>query len=333
MLIESTGPVRAAALFLAMGIAFGVCFAPLAWGADTAADFPRRPVRIVVPFQTGGLPDIAARLIGPQLVEVWKQPVVVENRPGAGGIIGTDIVAKATPDGHTLLMPTSGHAAMPAVSAKLPFDPIRDFAPITMTANGAYALVVPPSLGVRSVSDLIALAKARPGQLNFGSAGTGSGTHFAAELFKDLAKIDAVHVPYRGIPDALTDTLSGRIQFFMPPLLSAVPLAKDGKLLVLAVSQRVPGYEHIPTLADAGLKGYQWSGWSGLLAPARTPRAIVNKIHGEVVRILNLPEIRQRMAALGADVAPTTPEAFATLIADQIRLTTSLARRAGIHPK
>jgi tripartite-type tricarboxylate transporter receptor subunit TctC len=257
----------------------------------------------------------------------------VENRPGAGGIIGTDIVAKATPDGYTLLMPTSGHAALPAVTAKLPFDPLKDFAPITMTANGAYALVVPPSLGVKSVKELIALAKAKPGQLNFGSAGTGSGTHFAAELFRDLAKIDAVHVAYKGIPDALTDTMSGRIQFFMPPLVSAAQLAKDGRLLVLAVSQRVPGYEDIPTLADSGLQGYQWSGWSGLLAPAKTPRAIINKLHDEVARILILPEVKQRMAALGADTTPMTPKEFGKFIADQIRLTTSLARRAGIKPQ
>lgn len=323
----------AAALSFATRVVFGACLVLPAWAADSAADFPRRPIRIVVPFQTGGLPDLTARLIGPKLFDLWKQPVVVENRPGAGGIIGTDIVAKASPDGHTLLMPTSGHAALPAVTAKLPFDPLKDFAPITMTANGAYALVVPPSLGVKSVKELIALAKAKPGQLNFGSAGTGSGTHFAAELFRDLAKIDAVHVAYKGIPDALTDTMSGRIQFFMPPLVSAAQLAKDGRLLVLAVSQRVPGYEDIPTLADSGLQGYQWSGWSGLLAPAKTPRAIINKLHDEVARILILPEVKQRMAALGADTTPTTPEEFGKLIADQIRLTTSLARRAGIKPQ
>lgn len=323
----------AAALSLAMHVAFGAGFALPASAAGSAADFPRKPIRIIVPFQTGGLPDIAARLIGPKLVDQWKQPVVVENRPGAGGIVGTDTVAKANPDGYTLLMPTSGHAAMPAVTARLPFDPLKDFAPITLTANGAYALVVPPSLGVKSTKDLIALARAKPGQLNYGSAGTGSGTHFAAELFRDLAKIEAVHVAYKGIPDALTDTLTGRIQFFMPPLLSVAQLGKEGRLIVLAVSQRVTGYEHIPTLADGGIQGYQWSGWSGLLAPAKTPSAIINKLHREVARILTLPEVKERMVALGADTAPTTPEAFGKLIAEQIQLTTSLARRAGIKPQ
>jgi tripartite-type tricarboxylate transporter receptor subunit TctC len=304
-----------------------------AWAADAAADFPRRPVRVIVPFQTGGLPDIAARLIGPKLTEAWKQPVVVENRPGAGGLIGTDLVAKANPDGYTLLMPSSAHAAMPAVHTRLPFHPLKDFAPITITASGAYALVVPASLGVKSVKELIALARSKPGQFNYASAGAGSGTHFAAELFKDLAKIDAVHVAYKGIPDALTDTLTARVQFFMPPLASALPLAKEGKLLVLAVSQRVAGNENIPTLADAGMKGYEWNAWSGLLAPAKTPRTIVSKLHREVARAMEQPDVNQRMAAIGAATAPMTPAQFEKLIAEQIQLTTSLARRAGIKPQ
>jgi tripartite-type tricarboxylate transporter receptor subunit TctC len=304
-----------------------------AWAADAAADFPRRPVRVIVPFQTGGLPDIAARLIGPKLTEAWKQPVVVENRPGAGGLIGTDLVAKANPDGYTLLMPSSAHAAMPAVHTRLPFHPLKDFAPITITASGAYALVVPASLGVKSVKELIALARSKPGQFNYASAGAGSGTHFAAELFKDLAKIDAVHVAYKGIPDALTDTLTARVQFFMPPLASALPLAKEGKLLVLAVSQRVAGNENIPTHADAGMKGYEWNAWSGLLAPAKTPRTIVSKLHREVARAMEQPDVNQRMAAIGAATAPMTPAQFEKLIAEQIQLTTSLARRAGIKPQ
>ena len=320
-------------LSLALRAALAAGVALPAWAGESAGDFPRRPIRVIVPFQTGGLPDVAARLIGPKLTDVWKQPIVVENRPGAGGIIATEIVAKASPDGYTLLSPTSGHAAMPAVTAKLPFDPLKDFAPITITANGAYALVVPPTLGVKSTKELIALAKAKPGQLNYGSAGTGSGTHFAAELFRDLAKIEAVHVAYKGIPDALTDTMTGRIQFFMPPLLSVAALGKEGRLVILAVSQRVTGYEHIPTLADGGIQGYQWSGWSGLLAPAKTPRAVILRIHAEVSRIMLLPEIKERMVALGADATPTSPEAFGKLIADQIALTTSLARRAGIKPQ
>ena len=301
-----------------------------AWGADAAADFPSRPIRIIVPYQPGGLPDIAARLIGPGLVDVWKQPVVVDNRAGAGGIIGTEIVARAAADGHTLLMSSPAHATLPAIHAKLPFDVLKDFAGITVTSSGAYALVVPPALGVKSVKELIALAKARPGQLNFASAGIGTGTHFAAELFNDLARVDAVHVAYKGIPDGLTDTIGGRVQFFMPPLASAAGLVKEGKLRALAVTQRVTGYESIPTLEESGVGGYTWQAWAGLLAPAKTPRAIVNKLNAEVSRILTLPDVKQRMVALGADAAPMTAAAFDKMLAEQVALATRLARKAGM---
>jgi tripartite-type tricarboxylate transporter receptor subunit TctC len=320
-------------LFAGAGIVMSEFAALPAPAADEAASYPSRPIRIVVPYQTGGLPDIAARLIQPKLVELWKQPVVVDNRVGAGGIIGLDVVAKSNPDGYTLAMPSSGYATLPAISAQLPFDPRKDLTAITLTAIGAYALVVPPSLGAKTVKELIALAVSKPGQLNFASAGIGSGTHFAAELFKDLAKIDVVHVAYRGIPDGLTDTIAGRVQFFMPPLASATPLVKDGKLLALAVSRRVAGYENIPTLAESGLRGYNWDAWSGLLAPRRTPRAIINKLNREITRILELPDVKQRVIALGADTTPSTPAEFDKLIAEQIVMTTGLARRAGIQPQ
>ena len=299
---------------------------------DDAAGFPVKPIRMVVGFTPGGLPDITARLIGPKLLEAWKHQVVVDNRPGAGGIIATDIVAKANPDGYTLLSASSSHAATPAVHRKLPFDTLRDFAGITLTSSGAYALVAAPSVGAKSVKELIALAKARPGQLNFASAGIGSGTHFASELFKDLANIDVTHVAYKGIPEALTESIAGRVQFFMPPLASAATLIKDGRLLALAVStrKRVFGFADIPTIAEAGLPGYEWDAWSGLLAPAKTPRSIIDKLNREVSHILNLPEVQQRMAAIGAEAVPTTPAQFDKLIADQIALTTRLARKAGI---
>lgn len=309
-------------------------FVPLpAAQAAAPADYPQRPIRIVIPFQTGGLPDIAARLIGPKLTEAWKQPVVVENRPGAGGVLGSDIVARATPDGHTLLMASSAHAAMPVTRARLPFDPLKSFAPITITASGAYALIVPASLGVGSVKELIALARSKPGALNFASAGTGSGTHFAAELFRDLARIDAVHVPYKGIPDALTDTIAGRVQFFMPPLASALPHARENRVRVLAVSQRVSQNPDIPSFESLGMKGYDWNAWSGLLAPAKTPSAVIDRIHAEVARAMKRADVREKMAAVGADTEPTTPAAFTRLIASQIELTTSLAKRAGIRPQ
>jgi tripartite-type tricarboxylate transporter receptor subunit TctC len=323
----------AAAILAVGGIFLGALAAPHARAADEAANYPSRPIRIVVPYQPGGLPDLAARVIGPRLTDLWKQPVVIDNRAGAGGVIGTDLVAKSNPDGNTLVMTSSGHVTLPAVNAELPFDTTRDFAGITLTVVGAYALLVPPSLGVKSAKELIALAQSKPGQLNFASAGTGSGTHFAAELFKDLAKIDVVHVAYRGIPDGLTDTLAGRVQFFMPPLASATALVKDGRLLALGVSRRVPGFESIPTFAELGMPSYNWDGWAGLLAPAKTPRAIIVKLNREVVRILNLPEVKQRFVALGADTVPTTPAEFDKLIAEQIAMTSGLARRAGIKPQ
>jgi tripartite-type tricarboxylate transporter receptor subunit TctC len=303
-----------------------------AWGADDAADFPNKAIRLIVPYQTGGLPDLMARLTGPKLFEIWKQPVVVENRAGAGGIIGTEIVAKAIADGYTLLSVSgNAHTATPAVQLKLPYDTLRDFAGISVTATSAYALVVPPSLNARTVQDLIALAKARPGQLNFASGGIGSGTHFAAELFNELTGIRAVHVAYRGIPDAFTDIVAGRAQFFMSPLASAIPLARDGKLRMLAVSKHMAGFdEGIPTFAESGVRGYDWDGWTGLLAPAKTPRAIINKLNREVSRILNLHDVKQRMTALGVDIEPTTPAQLDKLIADQVALTTTIARKAGI---
>ena len=202
-------------------LVIGALAANTARAADDAATYPSRPIRIIVPYQTGGLPDIAARLMAPRLTDLWKQPVVIDNRTGAGGIIGTEIVAKANPDGYTLVFVSSGHVALPAVNSQIPFDPRKDFSAVAMGAVGAYCLVVAPSLGVKSVKELITLAQSKPGQLNFASAGIGTGTHFAAELFKDLAKVDAVHIAFRGIPDGLTDTMGGRTQFFMPPLASA----------------------------------------------------------------------------------------------------------------
>jgi tripartite-type tricarboxylate transporter receptor subunit TctC len=313
-------------------IVLGVPAALSAQRADDTAGFPARPIRMVVPFPPAGLPDITARLIAPKLFDAWKQQIVVDNRPGAGGIIGTEIVAKANPDGYTLLSTSSGHVANPAVHAKLPYDTLKDFAGITLTSSGAYVLVVPAVSGAKSVQELIARAKSKPGQFNFASAGMGSGTHFAVELFKGLAHIDAVHVAYKGIPEALTDSVAGRVQFFMPPLASAVSLVKDGKLRALAVTtaKRVSGFEDIPTLAESGVTGYEWGAWSGMLAPARTPRSIINKLNREVSRILGLPEVQQRLAAIGAEAVPNTPAQFDKLMADQVELTTRLARSAGI---
>ncbi len=298
-----------------------------------ATDYPNKPVRMVVGFTAGGaLPDITARLIGPRLFEVWHQQVIVENRPGAGGIIAGDIVAKANPDGYTLLSASSGHAAIPAIYSSIPYDTLKDFAGVTLTSRGAFILIVAPTSEAKSVKELIALAKSKPGQLNFASSGTGSGTHFAAELFRDLAKLDMTHVAYKGPAEAITDTIAGRVEFFMPPLASAAGLIKDGRLRGLAVGtgKRVPGFMEIPTLAESGVIGYEWDAWSGILAPAKTPRAIIEKLNLSITRILNLPDIQQRLLASGVEAAPSTPAQFDKLIAEQMVLTSRLARSAGI---
>ncbi|MGV3629304.1 MAG: tripartite tricarboxylate transporter substrate binding protein [Betaproteobacteria bacterium] len=299
-----------------------------------ASDFPTRPIRIVVGFTPGGQPDIFSRLIAPRLGEALGQTVVVDNRPGAGSAIGTKIVADATPDGHTLLCVSASHVISPAVR-KLNFDPVRDFSAITQMYNASYLLVAAPGLGVKNVKDLIAMAKARPGVLNFSSAGTGSGTHFAGEVFKDAAKIDIVHVPYKGIPEAMNDTMTNRVQIFMAPLASSAGLVRDGRLVGLGVTslKRVSLYPDIPTIAESGLPGFAFDSWGGLLAPSKVPRAIITRLNREVTSVLNHPEIQQRMRSQGAEPSPTTPEAFDRQIARELKLIGDIARRAGINPQ
>ncbi len=311
---------------------------PAAWsarGTDEASGFPSRPIRIVVGFPPGGQPDLTARLVGPKLVESLQQQVIVDNRPAAGGVAAARIVATGTPDGYTLLSVSAAHVVSPTIHAKLGYDPIKDFAGVTMTASAAYMLVAYPGLDVKTVKDLIALAKAKPGQINFASASTGSGTHFAGEIFKRAADIDVVHVPYKGVPAALTDTMTGRAQFFMAPLASAVPLVRDGKLRALGISsrERNRAYPDIPTIAESGLSGFRWDSWAALLAPAKTPRPIVNKLNREVTRALNLPDVQQRLLALGVEPMPTTPAQLDKFLAEQVAVAAEVARQAGIKPE
>jgi len=299
-----------------------------------AADFPARPIRIVVGFTPGGQPDIFSRMIATRLSETLGQPIVVDNRPGAGGSIGTKIVADATPDGHTLLCVSASHVISPAVR-KLPYDPIRDFSGVTQMYNASYLLVASPGLGVKNVKELLVMARAKPGVLNFGSAGTGSGTHFAGEVFKDAAKINVVHVPYKGIPEAMNDTIANRVQFFMAPLASSVGLVRDGKLVALGVTseKRVSIHPEIPTIGESGLPGFEFDSWGGLLAPAKVPRAIIARLNREVTAALKTPDIQKRMRALGAEPAPTTTEAFDRKIAAEMKTIGDIARRAGIRPQ
>jgi tripartite-type tricarboxylate transporter receptor subunit TctC len=265
---------------------------------QTGGDYPSRPIHILIGFTPGGGPDITARYIAQRLGDTWKQQVIVDNRPGAGGTIAAGMVARAAPDGYTLLSVSSAHAVAAAIYPKLPYDTFKDLAGITETASSSYVLVVSPSLGIRSVGELIARAKAAPGQLNFSSAGVGSGTHFAAEMFKALAGIDVVHVPFKGIPESLTETMTGRVQFFMAPMANGVNLVREGKLTGLAVS-------------------------SGR-------RPIVSKLNGEIVRILSDEETRKRFGPIGMTPRPTTPEGFDALIRDDSAVFARIARESNI---
>ena len=298
------------------------------------ASYPSRPIRIIVPFTPGGQPDIFVRLLIPALTEAFKQPVIADNRPGAGGSIGSKIVADAAPDGYTLLSVSTGHTINP-VTYKLPYDTLKAFTGITRTYSAPFLLVVPPSLGVKSAKDLIDLAKATPGQLNFSSAGQGSGTHFAGEMLKYAARINIVHVPYRGISESLTDLMAGRAHIFMAPIGSAAQLVRDGKLRGLGVSslKRSPAMPDIPTIAESGVPGFEWDAWGSLHAPAKTPRAIVNRWNEEVRRAATAPDIQKRLHAIGMDAVPTSPEEVEALVRQQMAVVAKLAKAAGIKPE
>ena len=299
---------------------------------ESAADYPSKPIRIVVGFTPGGGPDITARYIAQKLGESWKQQVLVENRPGAGGTVAAGMVARAAADGYTLLSVSSAHAIAAAIYPKLPYDTFADLSGVTLTATSKYVLVVPPSLHVRSVSELVAAAKAKPGQLNFSSAGVGSGTHFAGEMFRSMAAIDVVHVPFKGIPEALGDTMTGRVQFFMAPIANAVAPVRDGRLVGLGVSslERDPLLPELPTLDEAGVPGYKSQLWFGLLSAAAVPRPIVAKLNREISRVLSEPELKTRWAAIGIEPRPDAPEAFERLIREDVATFTKIARAANI---
>ena len=299
------------------------------WAQD---DYPNRPLRIVVGFTPGGGPDITARHIAQRLGESLKQPVIVENRPGAGGTVAAGMVARSPADGYTLLSVSSAHAAAAAIYPKLAYDTLKDLAGITQTATSKYVLVVAPSLGVRSVGDLVAMAKTRPGQINFSSAGVGSGTHFAGEIFKAMAAIDVVHVPFKGIPDALGETVAGRVQFFMAPIANAVNLVRDARLVGLGVSSKARDalLPELPTIDEAGVPGYEQELWFGILAPAGMPRPIMARLNTEIARILGDADTRARWAPIGIEPRPTTPQEFDRLIAGEIALYTKIARAANI---
>ena len=322
-------PARAATLQIGALVLAMLC------GSVLAQEFPTKPMRIVVGFSAGSTTDILARTVGQKMSEAWGQPVLVENRPSAGGVVASSSVATAAPDGHTLLVVSAGHAASAAMFTKLPYDTLNDFAGVSRIANVPSLLVVSPALGVKSVKELVALAKSKPGQLNFSSPGVGSANHLAGELLKTLAGISAVHVPYKGIPEAMSAVVSGSVQFNFSPVVNILPMSRDGKLLVLATSteKRSSVLPDLPTLAEAGVPGYVFDPWFGLLAPAKTPKALLAKLSAEVARIVDLPDVKERLRALGGDPAPTTPEGFDAHIRAEVAKFRKIVQDAGIKPE
>ena len=298
----------------------------------SAQAYPARPIRVIVPFTAGSASDFFARLLGPRLLESWGQQVVVDNRPSAGGIVAGEIVARATPDGHTLMLTSSAFAGSAALYAsKLPYDSIRDFSGVTQVASNPNMIVVPPGLGVKTLKELIALARQKPGQLNFGSAGFGSGTHYSAELFNLAAGIKAQHVPFKGSPEVVTDTAAGRLHYSLVPMPPSIPLVKSGRLLGLAVTTATRSHmlPDVPTIAEAALPGFEYDGWFGIFAPSATPRGIVNKLSAETARILTLPEVREPMLNQGATPKSSAPDALDRLARTEIETRRKVFAAAG----
>ena len=306
------------------GAVFACALAALAGaapGPDHAQGYPSRPIRLVVPFPPGGSLDVVARAIGQKLTAAWGQPVVIDNRPGAGGNIGADLVAKSAPDGYTILEGAlSTHAVNVSLYSKLPYDPVRDFAPITLVATTPNVLVVNSAFPVNSVPELIAYAKAHPGALSFGSGSNGSAGHLAGELFKAEAGVDMVHVPYKGAAPALQALLAGDTQLMFDNLANSMPQLKAGKLKALAVTtaRRSALAPDLPTLAESGLPGFDIYTWWGFMAPAGTAPEVIAKWNAEVTRILGTPEMKAFFAQQGAEPAPTSPDQFAALIRSEI---------------
>ena len=297
-----------------------------------AQNFPNKPVHIIVAFTAGSATDILGRTFGQKLSEIWGQPVIVENRPGAGGTIAAAVVAKAPADGYTLLVNSAAQAYNPSIYQNLSFDTVKDFADIAALGGQPNVLVVAPSSGIKTVGELIALAKQKPGQLNYASAGTGSGTHINGEKFKLAAGIDVVHVPYKGTPEALTDTMAGRVTYYFSPVSAALPFVRDGKLVALAVStaKRSSVLPNVPTIAESGLPGFDYSLWVGMFAPAGTPPAVVEKIAKDVRTAEQSADVKERFATLGAEPMPMTPQQFTKFVQTEIDESAKVIKAAGI---
>jgi len=297
-----------------------------------AQNYPTKPIRLIVPFPPGGGTDITARAIALKLSERWGQTVVVDNRGGANGTIGVDIAAKSAPDGYTLTMISSSHAVNTGLHVKQPYDLIKDLAPITQATSQPYVLVINPSVPAKSVKELIAVAKSKPGALNYGSSGTGGISHLAGALLGSLTGTSLVHVPYKGGNPAMIDVISGQIQILFGTLLLTGSHAKAGRLRVLAVTtpQRWPGTPELPTMQEAGVSGFVITQWYGTLAPAKTPQAVIAKLNKEIARLLHQPDVKEKLAADGADAVGNTPEQFGAHIRAEVAKYAKLVKQIGL---
>jgi tripartite-type tricarboxylate transporter receptor subunit TctC len=284
--------------------------------AFAAESYPTKPVRIIVGFPPGGATDLVMRLMAPKYTEIFNQQFIVDNRPGANGVIGTDLAAKAPPDGHTIHLATIGTLVISPAITKVPYDPFKDLAPVSQVVSLQNIFIVHPSLPVKTLKDLIALAKSKPGKFNYATSGTGSPGHLAAELFKSMTKVDMVHVPYKGGGPALTDLIAGHVEIFVAVISTAVPQVKAGKARALAVTgaKRAAALPDVPTVAETGLKGYEATNWYGLVVPGATPRPIIERLHAATVKVLNMPDVQKALLDRGIDAAPSAPEEFAAYI-------------------
>ncbi len=310
------------------------CFVALAFNVS-AQEYPSKPIRIIIPLTPGSGADIAGRIVAQKMSDAWKQPVIVENRPGAGGQIGTAAVVKADPDGYTLLVQSSSHSANPAIYKALPYDPLKDIADIAILGKTPYVMVSAASGPYKSLKALIDAAKAKPGEIPFASAGIGASTHLAAEYIVDLAGLKMIHVPFKGSPDAMQDVLGGRSAFYMAPINAGMALVKDGKLNALGVSTKaraevLPG---VPTIAEQGLKEYDMTLWFGMWGPAAMPASVVQKVNAQVNAIVEQPEVKAQFAKLGIQPAPMSPAEFAKFVRSEIEVYRRIVKQANIQPQ
>ena len=324
-------PLRAAFLGAALGMVAQVSVAQ-APAASSAAPFPARLVRLVVPFAAGSGTDLIARAFAPRFADALGQQVIIDNRPGASGNVGTELVARAQPDGYTLLLASNNFAINPALFAKVPYDPAKDFLPVGRVANLPYLLVVNAAFPAKNVLDFVAVARARPGQLTYASAGNGTPPHIAAEVFKQLARVDLMHIPYKSSGAALADVISGQVQAMFVNPLSSIQHVRSGKLRALGVSTARPiaAAPEVPTIADSGVPGYEVTLWSGILAPSGTPREVISRLNRDLNRVLETNEVREKLATEGSDVATSTPEAFGALLASELDRLGRLAKAANM---